>query len=88
MDSDITRYESIPQGLKPPFVAELERAKPEGLAYLEARPGGSIERCDSCRKKLAFRRGLVRFDPGSKTGRPFVKVTVEIVAEGSLFRYG
>ena len=27
----------IPQGLKPLFVAELERAKPEGLAYLDAK---------------------------------------------------
>jgi hypothetical protein len=28
--------ESIPQGLKPRFMAGSERAKPEGLAYLEA----------------------------------------------------
>lgn len=28
--------ESIPQGLKPYFLAGLKRAKPEGLAYLEA----------------------------------------------------
>jgi hypothetical protein len=28
--------ERVPQGLKPGFVAKLERAKPKGLAYLEA----------------------------------------------------
>jgi hypothetical protein len=27
----------IPQGLKPHFIAEMKRAKPEGLAYLEAK---------------------------------------------------
>jgi hypothetical protein len=33
--------ESIPQGLKPLFVETLERAKPEGLAYLEAKADSS-----------------------------------------------
>ena len=28
---------SIPQGLKPLFLMPLERAKPKGLAYLEAK---------------------------------------------------
>ena len=32
--------EDIPQGLKPLFLAGLERAKPEGLAYLEATEPG------------------------------------------------
>ena len=31
------RGECIPQGLKPPFLVLAERAKPEGLAYLEAK---------------------------------------------------
>jgi hypothetical protein len=33
----VTGKESIPQGLKPPSFWVAERAKPEGLAYLEAR---------------------------------------------------
>jgi hypothetical protein len=33
---DTARQEGIPQGLKPLSVERPERAKPEGLAYLEA----------------------------------------------------
>jgi hypothetical protein len=32
--------ESIPQGLKPGFVVEFERAKAEALAYLKTKASG------------------------------------------------
>jgi hypothetical protein len=34
--------EGILQGLKPRFFCRLERAKPEGLAYLEARAASAL----------------------------------------------